>query len=111
MIDALLLAAGAVVFLVGQAVGFALGRFWRKRATSGSAPVSPAMCGCGHGLEHHDPDTNECHGSVEIKNYYDKRGYNRGTQRVPCSCRRYVGPQPVEDLFALPYLPPSDDAA
>lgn len=31
-----------------------------------------------------------------------------GTGPVPCPCRRYTGPVPIEEYFSRPILPPTD---
>lgn len=29
-------------------------------------------------------------------------------EQVPCTCQRYVGPLPIDQVFSPPLLPPSD---
>lgn len=100
MFDPISLAAGAALI----SAGFGLGRIRRARP-----PEKPAAtCGCGHSLAHHDPGSNECHGQTLHKEARDERGKWIGDQWVDCACRQYVGPLPVESLYATPLLPPMD---
>lgn len=98
MFDPFSLAAGAGIL----AVGFFTGRLTR-RAGRTELPAA-ATCGCTHGLEQHDPDTKSCHAKIK-GDWYDDDGDWKGDLR-PCTCRQYVGPKPLEDLFAPQYLPP-----
>lgn len=80
---------------VGAAIlgaGFLAGRFRRPRRTT-----TPYMCPCKHPLSFHNPNTNECHGTVGWDN-------NR------CTCKQYVGEMPI-DLGVLnqPLPPPSSE--
>lgn len=96
MFDPFSLAAGAGIL----AVGFFTGRLTRRKA-----PAMPktATCECGCSLALHDPQDGTCHGEI-------KRGssFEGDVHYVPCTCRRYVGPKPIEDLFAPQYLPPAE---
>jgi hypothetical protein len=103
MIDPISLAVGAALFVSGSVAG-------HVRRPRGKQPETPtATCGCGHTLAHHDPDTNECHGQTLQPKSRNKRGDYIGDLWVPCTCRQYVGPRPMEPLFAMPFLPPTDN--
>ena len=91
--------------------GFLSGRFSRRRGaggTNGPKQLS-AICGCKHGLEQHDPETKACHGRTLQRNVYSKEGKWLGTQWIDCTCRRYVGPVPAEEILGTPYIPPAID--
>lgn len=92
VLDPLSLTVGAVLFLTG----YLAGRIHR-RARPGRTKTPKAICGCTHGLDQHDPDTNRCHG---IRRWDEKN----------CRCRQYVGPRPLETVFAPSLLPPAEDA-
>jgi hypothetical protein len=94
--DPISLAAGAGIL----AAGFLAGRLGRHKP---AAPTQPqAVCGCVHSLAHHDPETGFCHGTTTLGSR------SAGWRYVPCTCRQYVGPKPIEDLFAPQYLPPAE---
>jgi hypothetical protein len=100
--DPISLAVGAALIVSG----YGAGRVHRPR----KQPDTPtATCGCGHALAHHDCETNECHGQLLRKASRNKHGDYIGDQWVPCTCRQYVGPRPMEHLFSMPLLPPTDD--
>jgi hypothetical protein len=67
----------------------------RERALRGPEPV----CGCGHHLSFHDASTGLCHAQVSVK--VPNEGSD-GTHKelVTCTCRRYVGPEPLGGYFA-----------
>lgn len=77
--------------------------------------------GCSHNLSFHDPDTKQCNAKVKqaSKWEYDPDYHNQAVaskfEYVQCSCRQYVGDQPVQsilDSFPTPHrLPASDPAA
>lgn len=96
MFDPFTLLAGAGIFIVGVVAG-------RIRRKSPSPPKP--ICGCSHSLAEHDPETKTCHGT--FKGDYHVNGQWVSARR-PCTCRQYVGPQPLEQLFAPQYLPPAD---
>jgi hypothetical protein len=95
-----------VSLLVGGlllAVGFVAGRLGRRRA----APAIPqAVCACGHPLSQHDPESNACYSEV-ARDAYTKRGRWAGHTWVACSCRQYIGPRPIDEVFAPRLLPPT----
>jgi hypothetical protein len=98
--DPLSLAIGGVLL----AVGFVAGRIGRRR----SVPAVPqAVCACGHPLSQHDPESTTCYAEV-ARDTYTKRGKWAGHTWVACSCRQYIGPRPIDEVFAPRVLPPTD---
>ncbi|QIS14637.1 MULTISPECIES: hypothetical protein [Nocardia] len=95
MLDPITLIVGAGI----AGAGWAVGRFGRPKAKS--AESLPATCGCGHDLAMHDPQTGACHTEIGRKSVVGLREW------VRCGCRRYTGPQPLEELFNRPLLPPT----
>lgn len=100
--DPITLAVGGGLLIVGYLAGRLTGR--RRRAEP--KPVA-ALCDCGHSLAMHDPADNACHGQIPRADSYGERGEYLGTQYHRCTCRRYVGPQPLEEFIAPRYLPPA----
>jgi hypothetical protein len=100
-VEPLSLAVGAALL----AAGYLGGRLGRRRSRSPATPV--AVCGCGHPLSQHDPQTNTCHAEVP-RDAYDRKGRWAGHTWVACSCRQYVGPRPIDEVFAPRLLPPQD---
>jgi hypothetical protein len=98
-VDPLSLAIGGLLV----ALGFVAGRLGRRR----QGPVTPqAVCACGHPLSQHDPESNACHAEV-ARDAYTKRGRWAGHTWVACSCRQYIGPRPIDEVFAPRLLPPT----
>lgn len=102
MFDPFSLAAGAGILAVGYLTG-SLGR----RKPSKSQAINQAMCGCGHPRALHDQHTNRCGKEVE-RAHYDNSGYRSGNEWVPCTCQRYDGPKPFEELYPSPILPSAE---
>ncbi|MCW2699547.1 MAG: hypothetical protein JWQ45_1082 [Blastococcus sp.] len=99
-----------VSLLVGGAllaVGYLTGRLNRHRTPPPPPPMTP-LCGCGHALSQHDRETSTCYAELRRDNY-DKRGRWAGHVWVPCTCRQYVGPRPIDEVFAPRLLPPAVD--
>lgn len=99
--DPISLAVGAALLVAG----FLAGRFRRPNRT----PKEPTyQCTCKHYLSDHDPQTGVCHGTNQQKVYQD--GTFRHFDTVPCTCRNYVGPKPLELTYlSMPPLPPRSD--
>jgi hypothetical protein len=100
--------ADAISLIVGAgllAAGFTAGRFSRRRP-SPPAPITP-VCGCGHTLSQHDRETHTCYAELR-RETFDRRGRFAGLTWVPCTCRQYVGPRPIDEVFLPPLLPPAD---
>lgn len=100
MFDPITLAVGGGLVLVGW-VG---GRIGRRPALTNSDAPEPT-CGCEHSLALHNPYTSECHGQIR-RPHYEPNGAPCGKEWVDCDCRRYVGPEPVEQFYASRQLPP-----
>jgi hypothetical protein len=99
-VDPLSLAVGGLLVVVG----FVTGRLGRRRPTG---PVVPqAVCACGHPLSQHDPESTICHAEV-ARDSYTKRGKWAGHTWVACSCRQYIGPRPIDEVFSPRLLPPT----
>ncbi len=89
------------------AAGFVAGRIGRRRPPAGPPPLPTPVCGCGHTLSQHDTGTNTCYAELR-RDSYDKRGRWAGHTWVPCTCRQYVGPRPIDEVFLPRVLPPTD---
>lgn len=97
-----------ISLLVGAALlasGFGAGWFSRRRP---APPVQRTpLCGCGHPLSQHDRETSTCYAELR-RDSFDRRGRWSGHTWVPCTCRQYVGPRPIDEVFVPPVLPPAD---
>jgi hypothetical protein len=100
--DPLSLLVGAALL----AIGFLGGRLGRRRP--GLPPPMTPVCGCGHALSLHDRETFTCYAELRRDNH-DKRGRWTGHSWVPCTCRQYIGPRPIDEVFAPRVLPPLTD--
>ena len=90
------------------AIGYVSGRLGARRARRSRVPATPvAVCGCGHSLSEHDPKADTCHAEV-ARPAYDRKGRWAGNDWVACRCRQYIGPRPIDEVFAPRLLPPSD---
>ncbi|MCO1574616.1 hypothetical protein M8C13_02440 [Crossiella sp. SN42] len=98
--DPITLAVGGGLLIIGYLTG---------RLTRRKRPPEPvtAVCGCGHSLALHDVADGACHGENARPKSYNKKGDYVGTVYTRCPCRRYVGPQPLEDIITTRYLPPA----
>ena len=97
-----------ISLLVGAAllvVGFLAGRWQRKPAPP--PPQMTPLCGCGHPLSQHDREHNTCHAELR-RDSFDRRGRWAGHTWVPCTCRQYVGPRPIDEVFVPRLLPPTE---
>lgn len=88
------------------AVSYGVGRLHsRHRPPKQPVPI----CGCHHHLALHDPETGHCHATMSVADDWE-RIYNDALRRdevkpihfidVSCTCRQYVGPEPVDIVFA-----------
>lgn len=96
-----LIAGGALL-----AAGYIAGLFGRRK--SRPRDLRP-VCECDHGLNYHDPGSGHCHGLVPgpLLSQYSKSGVYLGEEREmsDCTCRRYVGPVALGDVWVPPVLP------
>lgn len=99
------LADGMVVGGALSAVSFLVGRATGRRAGPQPPKAPEAVCGCEHPLAVHDPQTNRCHGT-DRKQQWNKSGAYIGYHDIPCTCRQYTGPRPIDTVFAPRLLPP-----
>ena len=88
------------------AVGFLAGRLGRRQAAP--PPATTPLCGCGHTLSQHDTETSTCYAELR-RDTFDKRGRWAGHSWVPCTCRQYIGPRPIDEVFLPRLLPPTGD--
>lgn len=95
MFDPISLVAGAALL----SAGYLSGRITRPSRTP------QAICGCGHGLDQHEPASGRCHGEVK-RAAYNKYGSWVGHTYPTCTCQQYVGPVPIEQLIQTQILPP-----
>lgn len=87
---------GAALFAAGLATGTVAGRLRRK-----PAPVvveSGPRCGCEHLLSEHAEDGGECLAEVQRRHYHRNGDWN-GHEWVTCSCRIYIGPEPLPQVW------------
>lgn len=97
--DPITLLVGAGILLAGALVGYPLGRRDRN-ARKEPEPV----CGCGHHLATHDPETLKCSAAVSVSQYR-AGGDWIGEDWKSCACRKYVGPMPTDMLETLLRMP------
>ena len=89
-----LLFGGGVVNFVRNEVE---GRHRRRREiTQGPQPV----CGCTDHFSFHEPKTGLCHANRRTATKWDAYGEAVKWEMKQCGCQRYVGPQPLESLYA-----------
>jgi hypothetical protein len=100
VVEPISLLVGAVLL----AAGFFAGRFSRRPAPP---PQLTPVCGCGHALSQHDRETSTCYAELR-RDTFDRRGRWSGHSWVPCTCRQYVGPRPIDEVFLPPLLPPAE---
>lgn len=86
------------------ALGFALGRLPSRRR--GPKPVNP-VCGCTHHHSFHDLKTGQCHSLMDGQaTEFSRYRYRNPVawKQVPCTCRQYSGPVPVDAGYFAPEL-------
>jgi hypothetical protein len=92
MISVLLILITAIaIFAAAYGIGT-----WRHSREVKARQGKP-ICGCEHHRAMHDPATNECHG----------RNYEGGGIYSRCTCRQYVGPEPLPSYYA-PEIEPGE---
>jgi hypothetical protein len=88
--------------------GLAIGRRRRRRFPTQPAKPRAPLCSCTHGLNYHDVETGLCHAKIptggSTLTVFDDQGRNLGEERqlMDCPCRRYIGPEPLPDLWIPP---------
>jgi hypothetical protein len=105
-VDPLSLVVGGVLLAAGY-LGGRLGGWRAARARARTPQVPLPMCTCGHPLSQHDPKEHTCHAEV-ARDAFNWAGHRSGQTWVACRCRQYVGPRPIDEVFAPRLLPPSD---
>lgn len=95
MFDPLSAVVGVLIF----AVGFLFGR--RRRRAGQMAAAKQPICGCRDHLALHDLKTGKCHG-VHTRTVVPKGGKRPYDVTAPCGCQRYVGPEPIRDVWVPP---------
>lgn len=63
---------------------------------SGPDPV----CGCGHHYSFHNGQTGLCMHKGRAETKWDEYGDPVKWEMVQCGCQRYIGPQPLDVLYA-----------
>ena len=53
-------------------------------------------------------ETHTCYAELR-RDTFDRRGRWSGHSWVPCTCRQYVGPRPIDEVFLPRLLPPTGD--
>lgn len=102
--DPLSIAVGGALL----ATGWLAGRRARRPPKLPEPPKQPeAICGCDHHLSAHDLATGKCHEKARLGQKYRD---NQMTEWkwVPCNCRQYTGPRPIDTVFHPGYILPSE---
>jgi hypothetical protein len=110
VLDTISMLAGAALFGAGWSFGGASSLV--KRVThprSGDSGTPRPECTCGHWLSSHDKE-GHCHADTERAARWNPMGSPMSFEYVPCACQQYIGPRPLEELFAQATLPPMDGA-
>lgn len=92
--DPLSLLVGGV--LLGA--GWLAGRFAPARRR-GPKSVQP-VCGCKHHLAYHDPKSGHCMEENRVVTQRDAAMVPVAWKEIPCTCEQYVGPLPIDSLYA-----------
>lgn len=80
-------------------------RFKRERPVE---PVGP-LCACTHVISAHGDGDGPCTADLK-REHYQSGGDRNGWEYVPCPCKRYTGPKPIDSFFAppQPYIRPEE---
>jgi hypothetical protein len=71
----------------------------RRKAKERKLRGPEPFCGCEHHLSFHDVESGLCHGLTKVKMKNDS-GETIRKEDVTCTCRRYVGPEPLGGFYA-----------
>lgn len=71
----------------------------RLRRLEGAKRTPEPVCGCGHHLAKHDR-RGHCHETVQNPTGWDADRTPLGFSPGQCNCQRYVGPQPLSQIYA-----------
>ncbi|WP_312876509.1 hypothetical protein [Streptomyces bohaiensis] len=106
-----LVVCGAVTFFLDSLRGAQLDRQQRRieqlqaeeqrllRAQDAGGGAPDPVCGCGHHLAQHDR-RGRCHEEVSRPTGWDAEHRPTGYAPAGCTCQRYVGPQPLSQVYA-----------
>jgi len=89
---------GALILIAGIAAGWVLRSLPPRREDP--EPVE-AVCGCAHHYSFHDPETGMCHGTASQATHFDSYGIERRWKQIPCTCRKYAGPEPLSTYLPI----------
>lgn len=90
------LITAVICSLVFYQMGLHNGRLQSPRQAELKGPQP--VCGCTHHISYHDPKTGQCH---EYQAGVVERDVKTGeTTMIQCKCRRYAGPQPLDEYYA-----------
>lgn len=101
---------GALILLVGLAVGrLSAGR--RKTSPSQTFALSGAtICGCTHHLSMHDPKAGDCHGAMKNPAYSKDQYVSKSNPKeIKCSCRHFVATDNSAEIVSS-WTPPKEIA-
>lgn len=92
-----MLIEGALILLGGLLIG----RFMPARPRAPKPRPEPQpVCGCTHGYHDHDPASGACHGKTKAYRFSTSFRREVFDKYVGCTCRRYVGPEPLPSFTA-----------
>lgn len=71
------------------------------KVRSKETPVDPApVCGCGHHYSFHNPESKLCMHTARTAVHWNASGTPVKWGHLQCGCQRYIGPQPLDTLYA-----------
>ncbi|MDF9814074.1 hypothetical protein M2266_003305 [Streptomyces sp. SPB162] len=71
----------------------------KQRALQAANRPPEAICGCTHHLAKHDKQ-GKCHEVVQAPTAWDAEKKPVSYEARPCNCQQYIGPRPLETLYA-----------
>ncbi|MFV2198976.1 hypothetical protein [Nocardiopsis sp. LOL_012] len=107
--DPVSMVVGAVIAVVGFVTGRLVTRHQARaaleqerrgeqaRAVQSGAQSPQPLCGCGHHLVFHDPQTKKCQTQVVIPGRWTGQP---GSTYKKCMCQGYRGPIPLDEYYA-----------